>query len=137
MEQAVRVRQVLEDGTAEVVRVRESACSGDCHQCSGCGATQQTMVIRAENPIHAKEGDWVVVEAKTGALLKAAAVLYILPLILFVAGYILGEHLWQRGILVSLAGIMLGLVLAKLLDRQMSRKGNAYIITGYAKGHNA
>ena len=40
MEQIVRVRRLLENGNAEVVHVRESACSGDCHKCSGCGAAK-------------------------------------------------------------------------------------------------
>ncbi len=134
MEQTVLVKHVLEDGSAEVLRVRESACSGDCHKCSGCGSSQQTMVIRADNPIGARVGDWVVIEAKSGAVLKAAVMLYIVPLVLFVAGYLLGEHLWQSGILFALAGLLIGLVLVKLLDRHMTKKGSAYTITGYAKG---
>jgi sigma-E factor negative regulatory protein RseC len=134
MEQTVLVKRVLEDGSAEVLRVRESACSGDCHKCSGCGSSQQTMVIRAENPIGAKVGDWVVIEAKSGAVLKAAVMLYIVPLVLFIAGYLLGEHLWQSGILFALAGLLFGLILVKLLDRHMTKKGSAYTITGYAKG---
>ena len=134
MEQTVLVKRVLEDGSAEVLRVRESACSGDCHKCSGCGSSQQTMVIRAENPIGARVGDWVVIEAKSGAVLKAAVMLYIVPLVLFIAGYLLGEHLWQSGILFALAGLLIGLVLVKLLDRHMTKKGSVYTITGYAKG---
>ena len=134
MEQTVLVKRVLEDGSAEVLRVRESACSGDCHKCSGCGSSQQTMVICAENPIGAKVGDWVVIEAKSGAVLKAAVMLYIVPLVLFIAGYLLGEHLWQSGILFALAGLLIGLVLVKLLDRHMTKKCSAYTITGYAKG---
>ena len=31
MEQKVMVRKALPDGTAQVVLIRESACSGDCH----------------------------------------------------------------------------------------------------------
>lgn len=134
MEQTVLVKRVLEDGSAEVLRVRESACSGECHKCSGCGSSQQTMVICAENPIGAKVGDWVAIEAKSGAVLKAAVMLYIVPLVLFIAGYLLGEHLWQSGILFALAGLLIGLVLVKLLDRHMTKKGSAYTITGYAKG---
>lgn len=137
MEQIVQVSRILEDGTAEVIRQRESACSGDCHKCSGCGSTNQTVLVHTENPIGAKVGEWVIVEAKSGAILKAAAALYILPLVLFVAGFLLGEHLWQKGILVSLCGLLLGFVLVKLLDRRMSQKGTVYTITGYAKGPDA
>ena len=137
MEQIVLVSRVLEDGAAEVIRQRESACSGDCHNCSGCGATKQTVVLCVENPIGAKAGDWVVMEAKSSAILKAAAALYILPLVLFIAGYLAGEYLWQKGILVSLCGLLLGFILVKLLDRRMTQKGTTYTITGYAKGPDA
>ena len=42
MEQLVRVKETYDDGTALVFRIRESACSGDCHKCSGCGAAKET-----------------------------------------------------------------------------------------------
>jgi hypothetical protein len=45
MEQIVRVKKVHEDGTVRAVLVRQSACSGDCHKCSGCGAATQTMEL--------------------------------------------------------------------------------------------
>ena len=43
MEQLVRVKEVYDDGTALVFRIRESACSGDCHKCSGCGAADRMV----------------------------------------------------------------------------------------------
>ena len=135
MEQTARVNRILEDGTAEVVQVQESGCAGDCHQCGGCGASHKPMTLLADNPVGARIGDWVTLEARPGAMLKAAAALYVLPLVLFIAGFLLGEHLWQMGVLVSLCGLMAGLVLAKLIDRQMSKKGNVYTITGLAKSH--
>ena len=134
MEQRAYVCRVFEDGTAEVIRQMESACAGDCHQCGGCGSEGQTVQLRVENLIGAKVGDWVTLEAKSAAVLKAAAILYILPLSLFVGGYLLGEHLLQRGILVSLAGLILGMFLVKLLDKNMTKKGNVYTITGFANG---
>ena len=75
MEQLVRIKSIRDDGTAQVIRVRESACSGDCHKCSGCGAAQQTMIFEAVNAIGAKPGELVTVEAKSGPVLAAAAVL--------------------------------------------------------------
>lgn len=134
MEQKVQVRRIFENGTAEVVRVRESACSGDCHKCAGCGAQQQTMLLTVQNAIGAKPGDMVVIESETGPVLKAAAMLYVLPLVLFLAAYLLGEHLWSRGPLMGLAGFMLGLVLVKLYDRHLQKgKDPVYTITGYAR----
>ena len=75
MEQLVKVRKVNPDGTAQVLCVRESACSGDCHKCSGCGAATETLLLTAKNPIGAKEGDLVVIESASGPVLAAAAML--------------------------------------------------------------
>ena len=132
MEQTVRVRCLLPDGMAEVVRIRESACSGECHKCSGCGAAQQKVLLVARNPIGAQPGDMVVVSSETKTVLKAAAVLYMLPLVLFIVGYLLGESLWQRGGLVSICAVVLCTVLIKLYDRRLAKKEILYIITGFA-----
>lgn len=131
MEQVVRVCRVLSDGMAEVVRIRESACSGDCHQCSGCGAARETMILKAENPIGAKAGDLVKVQSDSSPVLKAAAVLYILPLVMFLAGYLLGENLWGRGILVSLICFALGMIPLRLINRYLDKK-MTYTITEFA-----
>ena len=54
MEQLVRVKRTFDNGTAQVIRIRESACSGDCHKCSGCGAAKEGIVLTVENPFIAK-----------------------------------------------------------------------------------
>ena len=133
MEQVVKVRRLLPDGMAEVIRVRESACSGDCHKCSGCGATQQTMLFSARNVIGANPGDVVVVESKTGPVLTGAVLLYVLPLLTFLAAYIAGETLWNRGVLMGIAGFILGMIPIKLYDRHLAKKGTVYTIKAYAE----
>lgn len=133
MEVNVKVCRLLPDGMAEVVRIRESACSGDCHKCSGCGAAKQTVLFTAHNPIGAQPGDSVVVESDTATVLKGAALLYVLPLVTFLAGYILGENLWGRGILVSILGFVLGMLPIKLYDRHLAKKETVYTIKAYAE----
>ena len=132
MEQDVIVRRLLPDGMAEVMRIRESACSGDCHKCAGCGSAKQTMLFTAHNAIGAKAGDRVVVESDTGTVLKGAMLLYVLPLMTFLAGYIAGENLWDRGILCSILGFGLGMIPIKLYDRHLAKKGTVYTIKAYA-----
>lgn len=132
MEQIVKVSHLMPDGRAEVIRVRESACSGDCHQCSGCGAAQQTVKLTVENPIGARVGDMVVITSGSADVLKAAAVLYMLPLVLFLAGYLLGQSLWQLGPLIGLLGVALGIALIKLYDKRFSKKELIYTITSFA-----
>ena len=133
MEQLVRVRQVNPDGTATVIHVRESACSGDCHKCSGCGAAKETVLFTADNPIGAAPGDFVKVASSTAPVLKAAAVLYLLPLILFFLGYWLGTLPGTFGTLGGVLGFMLGVLLVIVYDRLVVKKANLhYTITAFA-----
>jgi hypothetical protein len=69
MEQLVKVKSASPDGTAEVLRIRESACSGDCHKCAGCGAAKETIVFKADNPIDAQPGDLVYVKTQSAPVL--------------------------------------------------------------------
>lgn len=133
MEQTVKVRRLLPDGKAEVIRIRESACSGECHKCAGCGAAQQTMLFTAENPIGAEVGDMVVVTTETAPVLKAAAILYIMPLLLFLAGYIAGSCLGCGAGWLGAAGFLLGIAGVVWYDRRTAKKKNTiYTITGFA-----
>ena len=133
MEQLVRVRNVFPDGTAEVLLVRESACSGDCHKCSGCGAAKETMIFTAKNAINASRGDLVKVETATGPIMKAAMVLYVIPLILFFLGYYLGTLPGNFGALGGCLGFVLVIVLVIGYDRKVAKKSNlGYTITAYA-----
>ena len=132
MEQKVRVKKVNSDGTAQVLHIRQSACSGDCHQCAGCGAVEESLMLTARNPIGARPGDLVVIRSESGPVLTAAAVLYVLPLVLFFLGYILGMT-WQLGALVGGLAFALGIVLAVVYDRLVAKKRKTvYTITGYA-----
>lgn len=134
MEQLVRVKETFDDGTALVMHVRESACSGDCHKCSGCGAANETVLLKAENPIGARRGDLVKLESASGPVLKAAAVLYMLPMVLFFAGYFAGDSLWQRGPLVGCLAFAAGIGLAVLYDRKLGKTDKTgYTITGFAE----
>lgn len=136
MEQLVRVREVYGNGTAQVICVRESACSGDCHKCSGCGAAKETILLTADNPIGANVGDLVNIRSETGPVLRAAVVLYMMPLVLFFAGYALAAALEVSGALFGSLAFVLSIVLIVLYDRRMAKRDNAiYTITGYAAGH--
>ena len=133
MEQIVRVKSISSNGKVQVLHIRQSACSGDCHKCSGCGAAQETMILEADNPIGAVVGDFVTITAATGPVLKGAAVLYMLPLVLFFLGYVLGMMAWNRGGLVGCLAFVLGILLAVVYDRRVAAKNQTvYTITGFA-----
>ena len=133
MEQLVRVKQTFDNGTAEVIHVRESACSGDCHKCSGCGAAKEAVIFTADNPIGARRGDLVKVESDTGPVLKAATVLYMMPLVLFFAGYAIGAAMNISGAMCGCLAFVLSIALIVLYDRKVLKKANlGYTITAFA-----
>ena len=135
MEQIVRVHRLRDDGRADIILVRESACSGDCHKCSGCGAQKETMIVTAENPIRAQVGELVTLTSDTASVMKAVMAVYLVPLVLFFAGFALGLALGWGGPLTGGLGFALGLVLAVRFDRRTAKKGETvYTITGYAPG---
>jgi sigma-E factor negative regulatory protein RseC len=116
-----------------VVHVRESACSGDCHKCSGCGAAKEAIVLEAKNAIGAVPGELVKIESESGPVLKAAAVMYLLPMILFFAGYALGAAMGVSGGLCGCAAFMLSVALIVAYDRHLAKKDNTiYTITDFA-----
>ena len=132
MEQIVRVKETYPNGMAQVIHLRESACSGDCHKCSGCGAAKEYMIFDAVNHIGASKGDLVVIQSETGPVMKAVGVFYVLPLVLFFLGYYLGTFINAGGICGGL-GFVLAIVLAVVYDRKVAKKDNTvHTITGYA-----
>lgn len=132
MEQIVQVCKVLPNNTAQVLRVRESACSGDCHKCSGCGASSEVIRLTVDDPIGVAPGDMVTIWSESAPVLGAAAVLFVLPLVLFYVGFYLGALL-GGGALGGGIGFGLGLALAVVYDRLVvSKKRTTYTITGYA-----
>lgn len=127
MEQTVRVVSTNPDGTAQVLHVRQSACSGDCHKCSGCGAVQQKMLLTVNNPIQAKPGQLVTIRSQSGPVLAAAAVLYLMPLAVFFLGY-----LALKSALGGCIGFLIGVLGAVVYDRKvLSKKKTIYTITGF------
>jgi len=134
LEQLVRVRQTYNDGTAQVMHVRESACSGDCHKCSGCGAAKEAVLFTVDNPLGAGVGDLVRVESESAPVLKAALVLYMIPLALFFLGYYLGTLLGSWGAAGGSLGFVLGIGGVVLYDRLVMKPRDLhYKITALVK----
>ncbi len=65
---------------------------GECKNCGACPG-DNALVLEAKNPIQAKLGERVVFEIKETNMLKAAFIVYILPLIAIFLGCIAGNWL--------------------------------------------
>ena len=133
MTQIATVERILDNRHAEISVPRKSACGHDCEECAGCGVTGAAVHATADNPIGAKRGDLVKVESSTAPVLKAAVVLYVLPLVLFFLGYWLGTLPGAFGALGGVLGFVLGVVIVVAYDRLVVNKANIrYTITAFA-----
>ena len=135
MKQKVMVRSVSGE-TAQVQYHRPTACHGDCSKCAGgCGAmaAQEEIVVTAQNLIGAKVGDTVYIEGETKKVAWAILLVYVMPVVLFLIGYFLGQQ-WDRGNLIGILGFFLGLVLAVLESRRQRTRGQEiqYRIVSFA-----
>ena len=131
MRQKATVDRLLADNMAEVLVVRESACSGDCHKCAGCGSVTQTLRVTAENRISAQRGDVVYLEGDTAVVLRGAALVYLVPLVTFLIAYFAAMSLGSWAILIGIIAFALGMIPAFVYNRKM--KNPRYTIVGYVK----
>ena len=126
MPQIATVERILDPGHAEISVPRKSACGHDCEECAGCGVTGAAVHARAKNPIGAAPGQKVVVESSTKKMLWIITLAYMVPVALFLAGY-LGGVLLSGSIAVqyalAVAGFALGLLIAVGYDRRLRRQG--------------
>ena len=126
MTQIATVERVLDATDAEISVPRKSACGHDCAECAGCGVTGMAVRARALNPIGAEPGQQVVVRSDTKHMLRMIAVVYLLPVALFLIGYVAGVALTQSVAVqyaLALCGFALGFVPAVLYDRRLRAVG--------------
>lgn len=126
MTQIATVERIVNANYAEISVPRKSACGHDCEECAGCGVSGAAVRARALNPIDAKPGQKVVVESSTGKMLGIVAVVYLIPVVLFIVGYVSmvfagAAVAMQYG--VAIAGFVLGIVFAILYDRRLKAQG--------------
>ena len=123
MTQQGTIKKLLPGGRAEVEVTRRSACGHDCAKCGGCGGLEtQTLYVTARNHTDAGIGDRVLIEGETGRVLGLAALVYMLPLVLFFIGYAIGNAAGggASGALVGGVLFALGIIGAIFYSRRMS-----------------
>ena len=108
----------------------------DCHQRSvssseressaGCGMTGAAIHARAKDPVGVRPGQKVVVESDTKKMLKIVSFVYLIPVILFLAGYLI-MLACNTSVAVqytaAVAGAVLGILLAIWYDRRVKARG--------------
>lgn len=124
MTQEAVVTRVFNNGMAEVAVTRSTACGGNCGSCESC-IFQSELKAFARNLISAKPGQRVLIESSSKKVFKAAALVYIMPLLLFLAGYLLGAAFaLPEGACVALSftGLLLGAAALVISQRFGKRK---------------
>lgn len=125
MTQIATVERLLAGDYAVISVPRKSACGHDCEECAGCGVTGAAVQARAANPIGAKPGQKVVVQSDTQKMLGIVALVYLTPVVLFLAGYFATIAVASEPIryLAGGIGFVLGILLAVAYDRRLRRQG--------------
>ena len=97
MTQTATVEKLLGDGEVLLSVVRQTACGHNCEQCAGCGVQAGALRITAVDRIGGLHvGEKVVVSSADKQVLGIAALVYLLPVAAFLAGYLGGEALSAR-----------------------------------------
>lgn len=124
MTQEAVVTRLLPNDMAEVAVRRTTACGGNCGSCESC-VFQNELKTPAFNRIRAKPGQKVLIESQSSRIFKAAFLVYVFPLLFFLAGYLLSAALSlgeAAGIVFSFAGLILGAVIVVLSQRRIREK---------------
>lgn len=113
------------DGDFVWVRIlRKSACGENCATCKG-GCVPTERVICVKNTLSCHNGDKVILEMNTKNVMKAAFLVYIIPLLLLIFGYFLGEYLFKSEGMAVLSGVMLmavSIIPLKFVDKKSKDK---------------
>ena len=81
------------DGRVMIRVPRSSACESCASRAICHSMTETDMVIEADDPVGAKVGDRVVFTVGAADILKAGVLFYLIPLLAFIIGVVLGQVL--------------------------------------------
>ncbi len=126
MTQIATVERILDDRYAVISVLRNTACGHDCEECAGCGVNGTAVQAKAVNAIGARPGQKVVVESSTQKMLRIIALVYLIPVALFLAGYLAAALLTASvGIhyLTAAVGFAAGVLVAISYDRKLKARG--------------
>lgn len=100
-----------------------------CDKCHMCAVTKDGMKVEVvvDNTLGASVGDVVEVEMGERYVLTAAAIVYVIPLVLIGAGIGIGTLINELAeVLMALGGLVLGFAIAIILDKFVIRKKKGF-----------
>ena len=140
------------EGAQAYVEVRGAGAGcGRCHEAGGCQSSILGQLFRTRprqyriaNPIGAAPGDHVIVRVASGATLRAAILVYMLPVLFLILGAVAGNALGANGksdattVLGALLGLSVGILsgvivrrgpIGKVKDPILIRRNSTYCIS--------
>lgn len=135
-------RDTLLEGTARVVAVEGRLAWLEPEQTTACGGCKATKVCGVDpgsprlvarrfsmpNDENLRVGERVVVGVEEGTVLRAAAILYGVPLVTLLGGGLIAQKVYGLGNLgtaaTAIAGLLLGVLLGRLLSSRADARGD-------------
>lgn len=128
MVQNAIVKRIVNENVAEVSLLRQMECGMHCDStaCAGCSQKpKEDILALAANSIGAKPGDFVEVEPASGHNISTSVIVFFLPCVTLVLGYVLGQSLLNLGELAAMGtaalGLAVGFIPAFLINRSIQR----------------
>ena len=116
------VRQTRKKATVRVKR--PTSCGENCAHCAGCPTTDQ--LVTAANPIGAPRGATVEIETPDRKVFFAAFLVYVLPLLFFIGGYVAATrftNVLPLQILFSFGCLAIFFFALRRIDAKLLKKG--------------
>lgn len=129
----------VEKDTA-VVRVKRHSACGHCKACAIGRSGEEYIDLRMENTIQCAVGDEVTLELEDPEVLKAAIIVYMIPLSALLAGFIasylvlnqIGAYAEWKVVLVSLVCLVLSYFIVRKMDKKFGQEHEKQPkLTGY------
>lgn len=110
----------------EVIVKRKSACGENCASCkAGCEAREH--LCTAKNFIGAKVGDKVFLEMDSKKVLKSAFLVYILPILVFLAVFVIADGQGLNELVSAICAAVGGVIAFLCVSIYAKSRKNDYI----------
>ncbi len=119
----------IQDEIAQVNVRRISACGDKCGSCGG-GCSVPMARVKMKNTLGAEKGDLVEVKINTNTVLKFAFLVYVIPLLMMIAGIAVGINIFKAlevadyetyGFLIGLVLLAASFLILKLIDKRVKQ----------------
>ncbi len=129
MHQTGIIEQLNYNNIAKIKITRSSSCGENCASCGLCSG--RTRIIEAVNDINASVGDTVIINMTDKKILGAAFLVYIVPLIMLITGYCIGDIFFKQELFSIITGfIFMGATFIGIwfIDKKLKQQYTPHII---------